>query len=350
MGGIQEDGSQEFQMDIISVYEHSGRTLKRKSDNEFAGSCPVCGGTDRLLLWKTSRDVRRFPRGNFYCRQCRSSGGPERLAYLLQTSSAAEVPSVHQARQVGSFVARRTVSRMQAVPSAITDAGYQAIVAQAQNLLNNGARNGLVKYFLQTRGIELSTAVRHRLGYIDKGTKYEPLQPKPFEPRLPIGLLIPNYREGELRSIKVRAMDGDADNNGGYHAKYRELIGCPAMPYIIRAEFRRNTPVLIVESELDTILMEQVMGSMFNYIALGSASASPDIEVAAMVETSGRVVFLPDYDKAGYEAYERWKRQFPKIELAELPRGKDPGEALKTGVDLRAWGMDLRLSRSSCLR
>ncbi|WP_458399517.1 toprim domain-containing protein [Mailhella sp.] len=337
-------------MDIISVYEQSGRTLKRKTNNEFSGSCPVCGGTDRLLLWKISRDEQRFPRGNFYCRQCRSSGGPERLTYLLQTSSAAEVSAVHQARQVGSSAARRTVSRMQAVPSAITDAGYQAIVAQAQALLNSGARNGLARYFLQTRGIELSAAVRHRLGYIDKGIKYEPLQPKPFEPRLPVGLLIPNYREGTLRSIKVRAMDGDADNNSGYHAKYRELIGCPAMPYVIKASPRQNTPVLIVESELDAILIEQFMGSMFNYIALGSASALPDTEVAAMVESSGRVIFLPDYDEAGYGAYERWKRQFPKIELAELPRGKDPGEALKAGVDLKAWAMALRLSHSSCQR
>ena len=339
MGGSWEAGGRNEIMTILEVYEDSGRHARRVTSNEYAGPCPVCGGEDRLLLWLKSRDSKRYPVGNFFCRQCHASGGPEKLAMLLATAKGEYKPAVRRSFPKSVLI---PTTKVEPVPPAIKDENYLNIVRCAQRCLTHSTHRMQAQIFLRSRGITLETALKHGLGYIERNNPYKPLRAKEYKPRLPVGLLIPSYRDGELRSIKVRAMDGDESNNSGNYAKYRELADCPAMPYILKANSNGNTPLLIVESELDAILLEQFGGSLFNYIGLGSASAKADAGVADMIDRARRVIFLPDYDDAGYAAYERWKTQFPKLELAELPLGKDPGEALLAGVDLKAWLGKLR--------
>lgn len=83
---------------VIEIYKESGRPMIRKSNNEYAGACPSCGGHDRLIMWQTSRDPRQHY-GNFYCRQCGIGGGAEKLLQLLRNSTSIIQQKKHSAHR-----------------------------------------------------------------------------------------------------------------------------------------------------------------------------------------------------------------------------------------------------------
>lgn len=58
---------------------YAGKNGRRGSD-EFAGQCPVCGGSDRLRAWDG-------PSGRFWCRRCEWSGDVIVAASLIPGNS-----------------------------------------------------------------------------------------------------------------------------------------------------------------------------------------------------------------------------------------------------------------------
>ncbi len=207
--------------------------------------------------------------------------------------------------------------------------------------------DSLAALYLKSRGITVQTAEKYGLGFVDRPWQsYTSMRPRDGKCFQPVGLWIPNYRNSNLISVKCRCFGyefGDADAR-----KYALLADCPSAMFIIKNSSRKNTPLLITESELDAILLAQEGKNMFNYIALASAENLPDPEVLAMVKSAGKVYFNADYDDAGLRAFARWKKSFPNIEMALLPKGKDPTEAMAAGVDLLEW--QYKLYRGTALQ
>lgn len=325
---------------VIEIYKESGRPTIRKSNNEYAGACPSCGGHDRLIMWQTSRDPRQHY-GNFYCRQCGIGGGAEKLLQLLRNSTSI----IQQKTTFCTPKMRRwTQQSIVSVPNEITDRGFITTLQRAQYKLSTGMKNvehkEVFKHFLQFRHIKEATAIKYHLGIFDKSIPFSPDTNRSDVFKLPVGIVIPTYRDNKLRSIKIRTID---DN----HAKYTIMRGCQQLPFIIKEDPKKGAPIIIVESELDAILLAQEAGPLFNYIALGSASAKIDIEIAEMIEKSSKVFFCPDYDEPGFAAFSRWKEQFKKIHLAVLPKCKDPTEAIQNSVDIKEWALKLRTTQVS---
>jgi DNA primase len=99
----------------------------------------------------------------------------------------------------------------------------------------------------------------------------------------------------------------------------------------------QDKPIMVVESEFDAILIQQVVGGLVNCIALGGASKRPDVKAHEMLSQASVILFSLDADSAGAIAYQWWKKVYPRLKFWLSPIGKSPGEAHKSGMDIRKW-------------
>jgi len=95
--------------------------------------------------------------------------------------------------------------------------------------------------------------------------------------------------------------------------------------------------VVIVESELDAILLNQEAGDLVTTIALGSASIKPDSETDSILSKSNSILVSLDTDKAGEKASQFWLDTYKQAKRWIVPVGKDPGDAIQLGLNLRTW-------------
>jgi hypothetical protein len=100
-----------------------------------------------------------------------------------------------------------------------------------------------------------------------------------------------------------------------------------------------RTAVVVVESELDAILLNQEAGDLAGVVAMGSAQAKPDRITHEALTRAAVVLVALDSDDAGAKAswafwpatYGKMARRWPCIS------GKDPSAARLEGLDLRQW-------------
>lgn len=84
--------------DIVRIFYLGGYYLVRagtngrRDDEEWCGTCLVCGGTDRLRVW-------RGPNGRFWCRQCGLRGDVIAAAQTL-------IPEAREWHDAVAFLAR----------------------------------------------------------------------------------------------------------------------------------------------------------------------------------------------------------------------------------------------------
>ncbi len=324
-------------MNILEAYSSLGYSYKHKHGTEYgAAICPFCGeGTDRVIMWLDDKT----PNGRYFCRRCRTSCySPEIFLQYVDENRTADADSSKPGsnKSWASFAPRRSSIVRPVAFDPITNGGYLYMVQEAPKKMSPLAVN-----YLKSRGITTETAKKLGLGFFPENRTYTPIIYHGVVPRLPIGIVIPNKREGSLYSVKVRCLDNFSS------AKYQVLACCKQMPYVLKGSERKNLPVLITESELDAILLWQELQDRFSYyIALGSSNNGPnDSYVRNILGNAASVLFVPDNDEAGFAAYAEWKQAFSKIRLAQLPIGKDPTEAYLRGFDFTAWAKGLRFEK-----
>ena len=148
---------------------------------------------------------------------------------------------------------------------------------------------------------------------------------------IPAGLIIPCMENGKPVGLRVRLF-----SPGEGRPPYILVSGSDPRPMAWGLE---KPYFCVVESALDGILLNQVGGDIFGVIALGSAQAKPDALVDEVLNKAECILVCLDYDDAGTTASWRfWAMQYPvAFKRWPCPQGKDPGEAYKAGLDLRAW-------------
>jgi len=101
-----------------------------------------------------------------------------------------------------------------------------------------------------------------------------------------------------------------------------------------------SVPLVVVESELDALALKWMFKDEVNVVATGSALKNPDTHVEEMVEDATKVIILPDNDSAGTRMYCKWHDRYGNrkpIIKAKVPIGKDVGEAIQNGFDVKDW-------------
>jgi hypothetical protein len=309
---------------------------------EWQGPCPACGGTDRFHVWPEQNEGK----GAYWCRGCGKWG--DNIQYLRDFRGMSfrdacvelriDLPDHHD--RPGAPPPQKTKPAFSPVshasPADLWQEKAEKLLAWSQAGL---AGNADALAWLSVRGISRDTAINYRLGWnagengkdIYRARKGWGLPEqikddgRPKALWIPRGLVIPYIEGGVILRIRIRRPEGEP--------RYYVLPGS-AMSTMLLGRDRRA--FVVVESELDAIAVA-AGNNLAGAVALGSVSAKPDAETFAVLKGALQILNALDYDAAGAKAYDWWAEQFARCSRWPVPQGKDPGEAVRLGVDLEQW-------------
>ena len=191
-------------------------------------------------------------------------------------------------------------------------------------------------HHMLSRGIKKKAIETWRLGFndMDRSTLLKswglPLDMKRHNLWLPAGLVIPLCRRDKVFRLRIRRPQGNP--------KYFMVKGsCARLSMAVRCD---HQVVVVVESELDAILLDQELGEATGILALGSSSAKPDSDIARQLKKAALILLALDYDDAGKKASAWWQANYSHSKPWPVPAGKDPGEAFaEHRIDIKEWFM-----------
>jgi hypothetical protein len=154
----------------------------------------------------------------------------------------------------------------------------------------------------------------------------------PIKVKAPAGLVIPHIVNGAIQRLRVRLMEKDAD------PRYSLVSGSSTSPMVFPCRGALARSVVIVESELDALLVNQCSGDLITTIALGSSTIKPDTQTQRLLQQSKLILIALDADEAGRKsASQYWLPTYPIAKRWPVPVGKDQSDALQKGLDIRQW-------------
>jgi DNA primase len=201
----------------------------------------------------------------------------------------------------------------------------------------------MLGWLKERRGLSEETIRAHRLGLVPinrfEGHGQWGLEPvfkddgTPKKIWIPRGLTIPLCQDGKIYRIRIRrpkfALRSEAD------PRYYLLRGSDTRAMILGTD----KPVsIIVESELDALLLHQEAGDLVNVISSGNAQTRPTQVAAEILNQSWLILVALDFDQAGaIESWGWWKEHYRQVYRWPPAAGKDPGDMLAAGVNVRKW-------------
>lgn len=348
-------------MDLMQAYEQLGHRAKRvgsKHGGEFAGKCPVCGGTDRFRFWPGQEGC-----GRYWCRQCLVEGD---IVQFLRDFQGLSFRDAAQAAGRGHIIKdgpRGPRVPRQATPPRRYDPeqrvfsphGFVPPCQQWQDRARAFAawahkrllEQPEVLDYLAGRGISQETAIKFGLGY-NPETMYRSRTSWGLAPEkrtnvrdkplwLPAGIVIPYESDGVMHRVRIRQ-----DNPAGNSGKYIVVAGGSGAPMLINPHARAY---IVVEAELDSMAIDEAAGDLVGVLALGTVSIGPDPAQHVMLQQALAILVALDCEadqrQAGAQAVRnaagKWEATYPRAELTPVPVGKDPGDYYQAGGDLREW-------------
>lgn len=99
----------------------------------------------------------------------------------------------------------------------------------------------------------------------------------------------------------------------------------------------KNDKILVVESELDALALHFAMPANITILAVGSCLKNPDNLSDCIAKNAKQLIICHDNDQAGKKMFKKWQR-FYSHAIAYTPViGKDVGEAIQNGLDVKQW-------------
>ncbi len=347
-------------MNVLDLAINHGLQPKRVSSakgGEFASSCPMCGGNDRFRIWPEQNNGN----GSYWCRQCGIHG--DRIQFVIETKSvkypeACRITGDTPAKQNmagGGFKGTPVIQSLSVKPayrpkekdssSAVINHEQWAqhaekLVTWAEKRLPGSSGEAL----LRSKGIGAETAEKFRIGWISEDIYRhreswglpEVISEKTGKPKrlwFPEGLVIPNIviqPDGSktIDRIRIRRPAGEP--------RYYRIPGPDSLQLVTGTPGRF---ALILESELDAFLMDQMVGEIFGIIAIGTSHAKPDTRATAILKDASAILVALDNDEAGQSAFGWWQQNYQYAKFYSADAGKDPSEAYQAKIDLHAWAI-----------
>ena len=316
--------------------------VRRESATEYSSSCPICNaGVDRFVI---------FPAKNrWLCRGCKNSQGKTENGDLIDLIRRLWGYSYKQSLEyIGDerIMSASCEHRFSSVMKEHGQGGGEVWCQKAQeviddcnnNLINN---ESVLSWLKNERCLNLDTVMKHKLGW-NTSKRFYSANEWGLDGKIiciPKGLTIPGTGMSDnLLRVKIRLSEPESSGD-----KYWCIRGSKVLPTIYGEKHRA---IVVVESELDAILINQEVGDLITPIATCGASNMPDTEIENYIKESDLclLAFDSDKDKAngfnpGREAALRWLSHYTNSKLWSIPEkyGKDPTEAMKNGMPLRLW-------------
>ena len=337
-------------MTLIDLIREKGIDPKKVANTyggEYHSPCPGCGGTDRFHIWPEQNNGD----GSWWCRQCRKAG--DKIQFLIEFDGCTfkeacerlgenlpprplyrePQPAREQSRTLQSPPDPASpVDKWQEKGLAFVDWSHQHLMAMPAKLK-----------WLSARGIRKRTAEHFRLGWNPGKEGKDLWRPREFwglptelknngqKKRLwlPRGLVIPYFKDGSLRRIRIRRPGKD-------EPRFYVIPGS-AMDMMFIPDPNARA-VVVVEAELDALLVHQEAGQLVGVLALGSASTKPHQSIMDVLASMAVILLSVDSDPAGAKAFDSWwSKCFSRSKRWPVPDGKDPGDAYKADVDIQTW-------------
>lgn len=353
-------------MNVLELLRQDGVVARKVSGTkggEFHGPCPGCGGRDRFHCWPEQNEGE----GSWWCRGCDAGG--DCIQYLMdyrrmgfreaagimgrklepQGAKPLSPPRRPVARSWEPEVMREPSERWRQKAGELVAEAHAALLKKPDQLA-----------YLEGRGLPLEAVKRYRLGWLHRdayrartswGLPHE-MNPKTGKPKklwIPMGLVIPIYRDGKLHRLRVRR-----PKPGKFGPKkYCWVPGSGNGTMVLSPEARA---FVAVEAELDAMLCDFATGGEVGALGLGTISAKPDVATHAILSGSLCILNALDFDhvapdadtaEARREAERKmnqqrrvrdwWQRTYEHAERWPVPEGKDPGEAFERGVIISDW-------------
>jgi DNA primase len=353
----------------------------RKVGGEWHGPCPACGTSQSDPAFSDRFTVKADDR--WFCRNC---GNGDSVAFLRKfenmncpdahaaagktcTSTTCQVsdkcrmgngiapPKKNIAATPGPCAAKRLPA---AFTPGVAKTPAELWQAKAEELVT-AAHEALLECpeqlaYLAGRGLPLEAVIKYRLGWNAKviwksreswglPEKISKKTNKPTKLWVPRGIIIPTYVDGIVHRVRVRVPDEDRNSDvPGYVA----VSGSGDDVIVLNPEVRA---FVVVEADLCALLIDWLAGDLVGAIPLVSCDVKPKSKAAALLEKALAILVATDFDpranttsgsyeNPGGKAARWWLRNYPRAKRWPVPVGKDPGDALAGGVDIRAWIME----------
>ncbi|MCB1136537.1 MAG: zinc-binding protein [Chlamydiia bacterium] len=328
-------------MNVLDLGEELGLQPKRSAatnGGEYHSPCPSCGGIDRFCIWPS----QGF-HGKYWCRRCGAHGdGIQFCRDFLGLSFTAACSKVgtqpHKQSHRRSSTAAAPENAPQTSPLFLEAAG-SFVQACHKNLLENADQLA----HIEQRGISLTTARKFELG-VNRTHYWEPRKlwglPEVLKEDgkrrriwLPPGLVVPARSSGchSLHKVKIRRYDWRGPEDG---PKYVEVSGSQQQLAVYGDP---SLAIVVVESELDGILIQQEAGDICCSLACGGVSKRPDLATHMMLRRSHAILVSLDFDEAGTKGLKYWRSTYPNAVFWPVPHGKSPGDAFLAGLNVNRW-------------
>jgi len=327
-------------MNILELISSDGFQFSKVSNTrggEHHGPCPFCGGNDRFRI-QPAQD-------RYYCRGCGQKGDSiqylrdfRKMDYFEALILLGREPVFRKSAPIFS---PPKLAEPTTPPELWQEKGTLFALQSAARLWEPTAAAGRLRQWLHDeKGLSDATIKAAGLGY-NSADIYEPratwglpeaLNDKgnPKKVWLPGGLVIPFLQDGKVQRLRFRRSEpGDGE-------RYIIVSGSSSAPM---AWGTNKGAVVVVESELDGLLLQQEAGDLAAVVALGSAQAKPDGRADALLRSAKTILIALDSDAAGAKAaWSFWPKQYgKKVKRWPCIGGKDPSDARLAGLNLRTW-------------
>lgn len=367
-------------MTLLELYKSRYGQAVRRQGAGWNGPCPLCGGepgkSDRFMVWPDRRESNGFSRGHmciekdipgaWHCRRCGRSG--DTIAYMMECEGMSWRDVLCELGLESTPSARRSRRRPAPVEPAAGSASFHPVSweqpsAKWQEYAGKLAAEGAAALpgqeqaaaWLRRRGLPAASWARYGLGWLAEDNPRHAgrfrcrsalgLAPKVVDGRektklfIPRGISIPTFdASGHVVAMRIRRPHGDM-SGGGRQSKYLALEGGSRAPFLLRSALSPELAVyFVVEAELDAMLIHYATGGIIGALALRSNRTKPDTAAHAALRRAQRICLALDYDEAGAEAVPWWFQTYgDACRRWPVPDGKDPGDAVALGVDIRSW-------------
>ena len=366
-------------MQLIDLYQSRFGSAVKRQGGAWNGPCPLCGGepgkSDRFMVWPERAEnlgktcAAHHITGIWSCRRCGVSG--DTIAYLMQVegmdfkAALAELGieggrTSHHRRRAPLEPRRADAApawtpREWPEPSETWSVYAARLLAEAEERI--GKEPAALRW-LAARGLAEEAVRRYRLGYLPAEStrypgRYRARTALGLPPRvdadgrehskifIPRGIVIPTFApDGRVGNLRIRRHKEDLQplSGGKLPPKYMELEGSCKAPLLLPSS--RPGPLAVyfaTEAELDAMLIHCATGGVVGALAVRTNRGKPDALAHARLRDAMRVCVALDYDDPGADGVDFWERTYPSSLRWPTPEGKDPGDAYRLGVDIRAW-------------
>lgn len=321
-------------MNILDLVQELNLLPKRSSltnGGEYKSKCPKCQeGTDRFCIWPN-----QGPSGRYWCRVCETKGdGIQFCRDFLGLTFHQACQKVNVTPELKILPPRAKKPVFEPRQASMVHPSWQQVAKRFidyshENLLKEPS----VINQLEQRGLTTETMKRFHLGWnpknlFDQRERWG-LAPEikengfPKRQWLPKGIVIPSFQDSYPTKIKIRRSDW---TSGDASPKYVEVSGSTQSPSLYGDI---SKPVIIVESELDAILIQQEASDLVCSIALGGVSKKPDTKTHNCLKRASLILLSLDFDDVGKKKYSFWMTLYPNLRPWPAPFCKSPGDSFK---------------------